>query len=255
MNEQKRISKDDIYNLVVLAYHMEGYIHEVTVFPDFTAVIALPEMISLVNQLFNVTTADVPFIFFYDTTFKLGNFYVSPLVFRNIIFENSPIMPVAFLIHGRKKEKVHTSFFDFVSSVFPKLNRKCVPFVTDRETGLVNAIDKNCPNCDVIMCWNHLINDFKFHLQKMGADHTNIAVYVTNIKELFRCNSEEEYKEKKTVLTSKWSKPIVSYFQKMEKDILKHCGKWVIDKYKYTTQENHTGLHRYRIKKTVQFMF
>jgi hypothetical protein len=130
-------------------------------------------------------------------------------------------MPVAFLIHGRKKEKVHARFFDFVSSVFPKLDRKCVPFVTDRGTALVNAIDKNFPNCDVIMCWNHLINDFKFSLQKMGADHTNIAVYVTNIKELLRCNSEEEYK------------PIVSYFQKMKKNILKHCGKWVIDKYQH----------------------
>jgi hypothetical protein len=105
--------------------------------------------------------------------------------------------------------------------------------VTDRGTALVNAIGKNFPNCDVIMCWNHLINDFKFSLQKMGADHTNIAVYVTNIKELLRCNSEEEYKEKKTVLTSNWSKPIVSYFQKMKKNILKHCGKWVIDKYQH----------------------
>jgi transposase-like protein len=128
---------------------------------------------------------------------------------------------------------VHARFFDFVSSVFPKLNRKCIPFVTDRETGLVNAIDKNFPNCDVIMCWNHLINDLKFNLQKMGADHSNIAVYVTNIKELLRCNSEDEYTEKKTMLTSKWSKPIVSYFQKLEKDILKHCGKWVIDKYQH----------------------
>ena len=35
------------------------------------------------------------------------------------------------------------------------------------------------------------------------------------------------------MLTSKWSKPIVSYFQKLEKDILKHCGKWVIDKYQH----------------------
>jgi hypothetical protein len=51
VNEQKRISKDDIYNLVLLAYHMEGYIHEVTVFLDLTTVIALPGMISLVNQL------------------------------------------------------------------------------------------------------------------------------------------------------------------------------------------------------------
>ena len=82
----------------------------------------------------------------------------------------------------------------------------------------IYLFDNNFPNCDVIMCWNHLINDFKFNLQKMGADHTNIAVYVTNIKELPRCNSEEEYNEKKTVLTSKWSKPIVSYFQKLEKE-------------------------------------
>jgi hypothetical protein len=37
VNEQKRISKDDIYNLVLLAYHMEGYNHEVTVSPDLTA--------------------------------------------------------------------------------------------------------------------------------------------------------------------------------------------------------------------------
>lgn len=118
LNEQKRISKNDIYNLVLLAYHMEGYIHEV--FPDLTTVIALPAMIALVNQLRAVTTEDVvPFIFFYDTTFKLGDLYVSPLVLRNIIFENSPIMPVAFLIHGRKKEKVHARFVDFVSSVFP----------------------------------------------------------------------------------------------------------------------------------------
>jgi hypothetical protein len=87
VNEQKRISKDDIYNLVLLAYHMEGYIHEVTVFLGLTTVIALPGMISLVNQLLDVTTADVPFIFFHDTTFKLGDCYVSPLVFRNIIFE------------------------------------------------------------------------------------------------------------------------------------------------------------------------
>ncbi|VDI35357.1 Hypothetical predicted protein [Mytilus galloprovincialis] len=168
VNEDKRISKDDVYNLVLLAYHLEGFIHEVTVFPDLTSIIALSDMISIVNQLLDVNTTDyIPFVFFYDTTFKLGDFYVSPLVFRNIIFENEPIMPVAFLIHARKKEKVHSKFFDFVASLFPKLNKKAIPFVTNREPGLVNAIMKNFSNCDVVMCWNHLINDFKFNLQKM----------------------------------------------------------------------------------------
>jgi hypothetical protein len=133
-----------------------------------TTVTKLNQVCQSINPTIITICLLLPYCSFNDTTFKLGDFYVSPLVFRNIIFEYSPIMPVAFLIHGRKKEKVHARFFDFVSSVFPKLNRKCVPFVTDRGTALVNAIGKNFPNCDVIMCWNHLINDFKFSLQKMG---------------------------------------------------------------------------------------
>jgi hypothetical protein len=51
---------------------MEGYIHEVTAFSDLTTVIALPEMISLVNQLLDVNTEDdVPFIFFKRNTFSI----------------------------------------------------------------------------------------------------------------------------------------------------------------------------------------
>jgi hypothetical protein len=33
-------------------------------------------------------------------------------------------MPVAFLIHGRKKEKVHSRFFEFVSSVLKVVSQK-----------------------------------------------------------------------------------------------------------------------------------
>ncbi|CAC5387653.1 unnamed protein product [Mytilus coruscus] len=117
---------------------------------------------------------------------------------------------------------------DVYRDMFPKLNRKCVPFVTDREPGLSNAIEKNFPNCDIIMCWNHLIGDAKFNLQKMGADQTNIAFYLSNIRELLRCESDEEFKEKKQLLIVKWSKPFVTYFNKIEKDILYHCGKWII---------------------------
>ena len=140
-------------------------------------------------------------------------------------------MTVAFLIHGSKKEHVHSKFFDFVSSIFPKINKKSVPFITDREIGIVNAIEKNFPNCEVLMCWNHLVNDFKYNLQKMGAEQNNIGFYISNIKELLRCENEEEYIHQKDLLTSKWSKPIKQYLEKIEKDIIKHCGKWIVDKY------------------------
>ena len=46
----------------------------------------------------------------YDTTFKLGDIYVSVLVFRHAMFNDSPVIPVAFLIHDRKFQKVHEVF-------------------------------------------------------------------------------------------------------------------------------------------------
>ena len=46
----------------------------------------------------------------YDTTFKHGDFYVSVLVFRHAMFNESPVIPVAFPIHDRKFQKVHERF-------------------------------------------------------------------------------------------------------------------------------------------------
>jgi len=177
---------------------MEGYIHEITVVPDLTAIIALLEMIAIVNQLVDVKTETYEhFVFFYDTTFKLSDFYVSLLAFQNIIFEDSSITPVAFFIYGRKKKHVHSTYsniFDFVSPIFPKINKKSVPFMTDREIGIVNAIENNFPNGAVLKCWNHLVNDLKYNLQKMRAEQNNIGFYTSNIKELLMCeNSGKAY--------------------------------------------------------------
>ncbi|CAG2220248.1 unnamed protein product [Mytilus edulis] len=60
------------------------------------------DMISIVNQLLDVKNNDIPFVFFYDTTFKLGDFYVSPQVFRNIIFEEEPINIAVYVSHVRE---------------------------------------------------------------------------------------------------------------------------------------------------------
>jgi len=38
---------------------MEGYIHEITVVPDLTAIIALLEMIAIVNQLVDVLNGNI----------------------------------------------------------------------------------------------------------------------------------------------------------------------------------------------------
>jgi hypothetical protein len=71
-------------------------------------------------------------------------------------------MPVALLMHGRKKEKVHARFFDFVSSVFPKLNRKYIPFVTDRITHF-----PQCFNISFSSFWKY---------DTVGLDHLLVSI-------------------------------------------------------------------------------
>lgn len=41
-------------------------------------------------------------MFAYDTTFNLGDFYISTFVMRNTILEMNPIFPVAFMNYKRK---------------------------------------------------------------------------------------------------------------------------------------------------------
>ena len=47
----------------------------------------------------------------YDTTFQLGDFYLSPLLFRNTLFQKSPVMPV---MHERKLKSTHTEMMKII---------------------------------------------------------------------------------------------------------------------------------------------
>lgn len=61
------------------------------------------------------------------TTFNLGDFYVTPLIFSHFLFKNRPSIPLAFLIHERKYKKCAT----FVAEEIPKLVSKKTAIVTE----------------------------------------------------------------------------------------------------------------------------
>ena len=61
----------------------------------------------LCNKLFILSQNQFQVILAYDTTFQLGDFYVSQLLFRHIYFDFSPIIPLAFLIHDGKCHMYH----------------------------------------------------------------------------------------------------------------------------------------------------
>ena len=81
----------------------------------------------------------------YDTTFQLGDFYVSPFLFRYTPFKTSPVIPAAFLIHERKFQACHEELMLHLLKAVPALSQSTcsVPLVTDDEVG-VHKVSSNC---------------------------------------------------------------------------------------------------------------
>ena len=64
----------------------------------------------------------------YDTTFELGDFYVSPLIFRHTLFSEAPCIPAMFLVHERKLTETHQEMFKERAKRIPSLRKvKCPP--------------------------------------------------------------------------------------------------------------------------------
>ena len=122
VTKSKRLSRDDLYNALELSYHLEGFTHQIDIYPDLVVIVGLKEMLLELNKVLE-TKCGKEVCIGYDTTFLLGDFYVSPLVFTHEIFANPPTVPVAFLIHERKYQCVHERFFQKLIEKVPNLKK------------------------------------------------------------------------------------------------------------------------------------
>ena len=75
----QQLSKDDIYKMIHFAYHLEGFVSEITVFSDLMSLFALPEIVKTFTEVLQ-SNASTPVLLVYYTTFNLGDFYVSPTI-------------------------------------------------------------------------------------------------------------------------------------------------------------------------------
>jgi hypothetical protein len=232
--QRLRISHDALYNLHELAYDLENYIHSLTTYPDLIVVCGLKPMLQEINRLLQIESPASHQLLSYDTTFKLGDFYVSPMLFRNVLFEKNPVMPAMFLLHERKLISTHEQLMMVVAKELPCLvnGKLLIPLVTDDEKGF-GAIEQHLPNIHRCFCWNHLINAAKLWLKRHGASASEIPVYINNIRDLFHQQSEEQYDVRLNELKLKWSQPFLHYFMNEIHEKVKRnaVGRWNLEKY------------------------
>ena len=161
-----RLSHDALYNLHEMAYDRCGFVRKIVTYPDLVVMCALQNLTEELNRLV-LAELDLPILLSYDTTFSLGDIYVSSLLFCHVLFDSSPVVPAAFLLHERKFECTREDFMTLVKKELPALNnlKSPIPTVTDDEQGVCNAIDKTLTGVIRVKCWNHIINSAKIWLR------------------------------------------------------------------------------------------
>ena len=226
----KKITQCEIYHLVLLAQELKGHILEITVHPDLICMVALPEMLSEFTELLKLhKKKEIVLQCSYDTTFNLGDFYLSVLVFCHPLLKNNPVFPLAFVIHKRKFQKLHERFLDCLATQIPVLRTENIPIVLDRERGIRNAFEKVFPNVTILHCWNHIKQYLKFWLSKHGAGSIDRAFYMDNLNKILQSESVDAFNLNINKYMSKWTEAVVEYFEnELKNDILNYAAPWVI---------------------------
>ena len=110
---------------------------EIITFPDLILICGLNTLIDELDHILQVDS-ECSQLLSYDMTFQLGDFYVSPLLYRHTLFSTHPVMPALFIIHERKFQSVHEHLMQCLAKMVPTLvnGRRIVPLVTDEEIGI-----------------------------------------------------------------------------------------------------------------------
>ena len=74
---ESRISRDNLYNLHKIAYDTSGFAHKIITYPDLACICGLDQILKKANQILQLKETGQ--LLLYDTTFQLGDFYVSEL--------------------------------------------------------------------------------------------------------------------------------------------------------------------------------
>ncbi len=200
------MGKDCFAALHEVAYMLPTFVWSIVSFPDITLCCGLQQLIDL------VATESIRAQLSYDTTFCLGNFYVSVLVLKCTAFNENPIIPIAFVIHERKFESVHAQFFTLLKGKMSAVSKIPCTIVTDGEVAITKAVINTMPNWNLVACWNHILRDVEMWLKKRHTNATEIAVYKSHIRELLQSETAVAMALKLQTVRTSWSQAFSDYY-------------------------------------------
>jgi hypothetical protein len=103
MQDQKRLSQDDIYSALLLSYQLDGFVHQTDLYPSLTIVMGMKEFVDNLNSSLDIEQ-DCKTMFSIDMT-------VTPLLCKNFIHKKGPTTPISFILHEKRTKNFMNVIF------------------------------------------------------------------------------------------------------------------------------------------------
>ncbi|KAL1448691.1 hypothetical protein WDU94_009841 [Cyamophila willieti] len=221
---KRSVSNDDVLGVYLLHDEID-FVQHMTLLRQYSVILYSEKSIEEFAQCVESDVQKSSVVLYYDTTFELGDFFLSVLSYKHHFFSNAPTVPLVYMLHDRKLEEVHTHFFTTLCNKFACFNSK-LNIVTDRENAIVNAIRKSWPLSRHYPCWNHIQRDVKFWLKRHKGSEDDIKIYTSHVWDLMDSNNELEFSNKFEKMKHHWSKEFKEYYNShLKNDVLKTV-KW-----------------------------
>ena len=215
--------------MMEVSYDLEPFMHKLTLLPNLGVVCGLPAIISRCNDMLLVSPKASPCLLSYDTTFCMGDYYVSALLLKCILFESSPVIPVLLYIHDSKTTIAHKEFFEVAARLLSNLSETSVPLVTDQERSITAAVAQTLPHIPHVLGWNHLLQDVKRFAK---VNNCQVSGLRDTVRKLMLYKTEQEYEEAWSVCSQKWPDKLRAYFEKnVDMQIRQKLGRWIVGGY------------------------
>ena len=127
----------------------------------------------------------------YDTTFQLGDFYVSPLLFHHTLSIEIPCISTIFLIHEHKFAEIYQLLFQETGLHIPSIKKSRLVWWQKETNHQRRGNGTTESQTSSVQCWNPLIRDIRFWLCKHVVQ--TLLYTIDDVSQLFHCPSEQVY--------------------------------------------------------------
>ena len=225
----------EISSMLVINSEVGDYIKDLTLIPSLNITLINDTLLRILKEEIEKCVITV---LSYDTTYNMGDFYVSTIVARHSMFEENPAYLLSCLLHHKRDAWSHTVLLKRIQSSLPSLNSKKVVFVTDREGGIISAISSVFHNAHKVICWNHIKQDIKVWIKSKGGNSEDKTAYMAYVVELLNSSNDQELNEKIEEFSKEWSLAFLAYFNVYLKKDIKSSYKGKLDSIGIFDQES-----------------